>query len=539
MKKKIYIKESGLLDFITDTIGDAIPQLAATIDGPDLLVTIPALAKNIFELKRNNKKFDDYITSNPEINEESIKELSEYEDNFKRDLIDVVQRVIESLPGSGIGSITSFSVGFLEDLILEKFIEKIIDFKTNHLSNMPSIPLLNDTISESLNHLETINKLQKEFEESSKELSEVTILNPVKSTRVTSEFGKQRKDYKHHGVDLGLPSGSNVVSPLDGIIIAKGSKDTGYSRGKCGGTIRIKHGGNITTRYCHIKKINFLKHGTPVKRGQVVGLSGGGKNDPHRGRSTGPHLHFEMKKNGKLVDPMKYINKDEGVEFTEDDWVNSGFNKDNFSSLVWSDNQADDVTNATPEELAKFRKVMSTVFKGMANDLKESSNELQFHLSNNLLITENIFRHGSPKYFNLINESRELYNKGVGEWSEEEIELLESDCGKFFIYEGERLPFDFPMITESEYKGKDVDLNKPKSGGSKKWYVYVKNPKTGKVKKISYGSPDMSAKWNDPGARKSFAARHRCAEKKDKTKAGYWACRAHKDFGNNVSGRFW
>jgi len=98
-----------------------------------------------------------------------------------------------------------------------------------------------------------------------------------------------------------------------------------------------------------------------------------------------------MKKNGKLVDPMKYINKDEGVEFTEEDWVNSGFDKDNFSSLVWSDNQTTDVKDATPEELAKFRKVMSTVFKGIANDLKESSNELQFHLSNNLLITENIF----------------------------------------------------------------------------------------------------------------------------------------------------
>ena len=49
----------------------------------------------------------------------------------------------------------------------------------------------------------------------------------------------------------------------------------------------------------------------------------------------------------------------------------------------------------------------------------------------------------------------------------------------------------------------------------------------------------MTAKWNDPGARKSFAARHQCDKKKDKTKAGYWACRAHKDFGKNVSGRFW
>ena len=167
------------------------------------------------------------------------------------------------------------------------------------------------------------------------------------------------------------------------------------------------------------------------------------------------------------------------------------------------------------------------------------SENLQYHIDNNISLTENAFRHGSPKYFEVINEARELYNKGFGEWSEEDIELLESERGKFFIYEGERLPLDFPMVNEAEYKGKKVELGKPKSGGSKKWYVYVRNPKTGKIKKVSYGSPVMTAKWNDPAARKSFAARHQCEKKKDKTKAGYWACRAHKDFGKNVPGRFW
>ena len=167
------------------------------------------------------------------------------------------------------------------------------------------------------------------------------------------------------------------------------------------------------------------------------------------------------------------------------------------------------------------------------------SENLQYHIDNNVSLTENAFRHGSPKYFEVINEARELYKKGFGEWSEEDIELLESERGKFFIYEGERLPLDFPMVNEAEYKGKKVELGKPKSGGSKKWYVYVRNPKTGKIKKVSYGSPVMTAKWNDPAARKSFAARHQCEKKKDKTKAGYWACRAHKDFGKNVPGRFW
>lgn len=167
------------------------------------------------------------------------------------------------------------------------------------------------------------------------------------------------------------------------------------------------------------------------------------------------------------------------------------------------------------------------------------SEQLQYHIDNKISISENVYRYGSPKYFEVINEARELYKKGHGKWSEEDLEILNSERGKFFIYEGKRLPLDFPMINEAEYQGKKVELGKPKSGGSKKWYVYVRNPKTGKIKKVSYGSPVMTAKWNDPKARASFAARHQCEKKKDRTKAGYWACRAHKDFGKNVSGRYW
>ena len=85
-------------------------------------------------------------------------------------------------------------------------------------------------------------------------------------------------------------------------------------------------------------------------------------------------------------------------------------------------------------------------------------------------------------------------------------------------------------IPEAEYKGKKVQLNKPKRGGSKKFYVYVKNPKTGNVKKVSFGDTGLSVKFKKPGARASFAARHKCAQKKDKTKPGYWSC--------NI-GRYW
>ena len=77
----------------------------------------------------------------------------------------------------------------------------------------------------------------------------------------------------------------------------------------------------------------------------------------------------------------------------------------------------------------------------------------------------------------------------------------------------------------SFYKGKKVKLNKPKRGGFKKFYVYVKNPKTGKIKKISFGAKGMSTGLRDPDRRKSFKARHNCEDKNDKTKPGYWACR--------------
>jgi hypothetical protein len=173
------------------------------------------------------------------------------------------------------------------------------------------------------------------------------------------------------------------------------------------------------------------------------------------------------------------------------------------------------------------------------------SEELEYHLKNQIFLSENVFRPFSKKYFELVGEVRELYNKNQIRLNVNELEMVESDLGKKVkLTNGEEVYLDVHMeneefLSEAEYKGKKVELNKPKSGGPKKWYVYVKNPKTGKVKKVSYGSPVMTAKWNNPEARKSFAARHQCDKKKDKTKAGYWACRAHKDFGKNVPGRFW
>jgi hypothetical protein len=82
------------------------------------------------------------------------------------------------------------------------------------------------------------------------------------------------------------------------------------------------------------------------------------------------------------------------------------------------------------------------------------------------------------------------------------------------------------QLNEAENKKKDPPIGKPKRGGSKKFYVYVKNPKTKKIKKVSFGdTTGLRAKLNNPKARQAFSKRHNCPQKKDRTKASYWSCR--------------
>ena len=97
----------------------------------------------------------------------------------------------------------------------------------------------------------------------------------------------------------------------------------------------------------------------------------------------------------------------------------------------------------------------------------------------------------------------------------------------FGLYEGKRVPLESPMIEQ-----KEPELNSPKRNpdGKKKYVVYVKNPKTGNVKKIEFGDEKggLTAKINDRDAARNFASRHNCDTKTDKMKAGYWACRLPK-----------
>lgn len=169
------------------------------------------------------------------------------------------------------------------------------------------------------------------------------------------------------------------------------------------------------------------------------------------------------------------------------------------------------------------------------NENLEVSPELKYHINEGLSLTNNVFRAYSEKYFDLVNEVRRLWEKGEIKLNEEDTMMVESDLGikvktgdKFvyldapFIYETET---EEDILQEAMHRGKKVQLNKPKRtpGGPKKFAVYVKTP-SGGIKKVTFGDPNLKIKNSNKGAAKSFRARHKCDQKKDRTTAGYWSC---------------
>jgi hypothetical protein len=106
------------------------------------------------------------------------------------------------------------------------------------------------------------------------------------------------------------------------------------------------------------------------------------------------------------------------------------------------------------------------------------------------------------------------------------------DDDEFFEQYGEMWYNDDDIMDEAEYQGRKVQLGKPMQGDVKKFKVYVKDPKTGNVKKVNFGhggssvkGKAMSIKKNDPARRRSFRARHNCDNPGPRTKARYWSCR--------------
>ena len=144
-------------------------------------------------------------------------------------------------------------------------------------------------------------------------------------------------------------------------------------------------------------------------------------------------------------------------------------------------------------------------------------------------------RHANPitdDHVDFIINMDTVIESIVESHDEESITLImDEDCQTMLEHCGCQFEpgVEFEVFDEAEYQGKQVKLNDPirtSENPKKKFKVYVKDPKSGNVKVVRFGDPNLSIKRDDPKRRKSFRARHGCdkASAKDKTKAKYWSC---------------
>ena len=143
--------------------------------------------------------------------------------------------------------------------------------------------------------------LEKVYQDQSLLLASTPSILPVKGI-LGHGFGWRRDPFTgqrefHKGIDISAPTGRDVAAPADGIVI-KATREAGYGK-----VIYLSHGSGITTRYGHLSEWN-VKLGQKVKRGNTIGFVGSS------GRSTGPHLHYEVLVHNQKVDPINYILED-------------------------------------------------------------------------------------------------------------------------------------------------------------------------------------------------------------------------------------
>ena len=127
--------------------------------------------------------------------------------------------------------------------------------------------------------------------------------NPVEGVTFTSGFGMRyhpvlHQRRAHKGVDLAAPTGTPVYAPADGVV-GKAEWFSSY-----GLYISLGHGASIETRYGHLSRLN-VSAGQQVRKGDLIGFVGS------TGRSTGPHLHYEVRIDGMAVNPIPYLQMDQ------------------------------------------------------------------------------------------------------------------------------------------------------------------------------------------------------------------------------------
>ncbi|MGB7433529.1 MAG: M23 family metallopeptidase [Ahrensia sp.] len=164
----------------------------------------------------------------------------------------------------------------------------------------PFIPASNTNAESAFSmHMNALKVALDELDATRAQVKKFPVANPANGFSLSSRFGNRRdpiigRTAFHAGLDFRTPTGTPIKASGDGVVI-KAGRNGGYGK-----MVEIKHPSGLTTRYAHLSKI-YVKKGQAVATGSTVGAAGS------TGRSTGPHLHYEVRQNGKPLDPAKFI----------------------------------------------------------------------------------------------------------------------------------------------------------------------------------------------------------------------------------------
>lgn len=219
--------------------------------------------------------------------------------------------VKSGIPAAAMASLTkvlSYNVDFQRDIKLGDSFRVIYDELHNpdgQLVRTGDIAyaelILNDRVVK-VYRFKQANGDYDYFDENGRTLKRSLLRTPVNAARMTSGFGMRRHPIlgyskMHRGVDFGAPTGTPIYAAGDGVIVERAYK------GAYGNYVRIRHTGDMSTAYAHMSRFaNGVQKGSRVKQGQVIGYVG------TTGRSTGPHLHYEILVGGVQVNPLKVAN---------------------------------------------------------------------------------------------------------------------------------------------------------------------------------------------------------------------------------------
>jgi murein DD-endopeptidase MepM/ murein hydrolase activator NlpD len=245
-----------------------------------------------FFTQQNEKLKKEYADLNLEIEnaENILSDIQERDDVLYRSVLDL-EPIPQSVREAGFGGSDNY-----EDLLLSR--NK--DFVSNTAQNLEMLRTKARIQTISLTDVYRIARMQKKLLDHKPSIQPIS---PEDRIWMTSTFGYRfdpftKRKKMHHGVDLAGQIGLKVYATGDGVITEAQYNDSGYGR-----EVVVDHGFGYVSRYAHLNKI-LVQKGQKVKRGELIGELGSS------GRSTGPHLHYEIRSNNKYVNPLNYYYED-------------------------------------------------------------------------------------------------------------------------------------------------------------------------------------------------------------------------------------